>query len=88
VPPYESGQFKASERKISRKGSKQLRRLGFLVVKSLYKLKPTNDRAVYDKLIQKRAEGKPPKVAIVAAMNKFYRIYYARAMEAYAQLDQ
>ena len=83
VPPYESGQFKASERKITRKGSKQLRKLGFLLVKNLRKIKPTKDTAVYDYYLKKKAEGKKDKQAIVAAMNKFFRIYYARSMEAY-----
>ena len=88
VPPYESGQFKAKERRITRKGSKQLRKLGYLAVQGLDKIKPTKDTAVYDKLMKKRAEGKPYKLAIVAAMNKFYRIYYARAMEAYEAIGQ
>lgn len=83
VPPYESGQFKASERKITRKGSKQLRKLGYLLVKNLRKIKPTQDTAVYDYYLKKKSEGKKDKQAIVAAMNKFFRIYYARSMEAY-----
>ena len=83
VPPYESGQFKASERKITRKGSKQLRKLGFLLVKNLRKIKPTQDAAVYNYYLKKKSEGKKDKQAIVAAMNKFFRIYYARSMEAY-----
>jgi transposase len=83
VPPYDSGQFKASERRITRKGSKQLRKLGYLLVKNLRKIKPTKDTAVYDYYLKKRSEGKKDKQAIVAAMNKFFRIYYARSMEAY-----
>lgn len=83
VPPYESGQFKASERGITRKGSKQLRKLGYLLVKNLRKIKPAKDTAVYDYYLKKKSEGKKDKKAIVAAMNKFFRIYYARAMEAY-----
>ena len=83
VPPYESGQFKASERGITRKGSKQLRKLGYLMVKNLRKIKPVKDTAVYDYYLKKKSEGKKDKKAIVAAMNKFFRIYYARAMEAY-----
>jgi len=83
VPPYESGQYKASERKITRKGSKQLRKLGYLLVKNLRKIKPTKDTAVYDYYLKKKSEGKKDKQAIVAAMNKFFRIYYARSMEAY-----
>ena len=83
VPPYESGQFKASERKITRKGSKQLRKLGYLLVKNIGRIKPTKDTAVYDYYLKKKSEGKKDKQAIVAAMNKFFRIYYARSMEAY-----
>ena len=83
IPPYESGQFKASERGITRKGSKQLRKLGYLMVKNLRKIKPVKDTAVYDYYLKKKSEGKKDKKAIVAAMNKFFRIYYARAMEAY-----
>ena len=83
VPPYDSGQFKASERRITRKGSKQLRKLGYLLVKNLRKIKPTKDTAVYDYYLKKKSEGKKDKQAIVAAMNKFFRIYYARSMEAY-----
>ena len=83
VPPYDSGQFKASERRITRKGSKQLRKLGYLLVKNLRKIKPTKDTAVYDYYLKKKSEGKKDKQAIVAAMNKFFRIYYARSMETY-----
>ena len=83
VPPYDSGQFKASDRKITRKGSKQLRKLGYLLVKNLRKIKPVKDTAVYDYYLKKKSEGKKDKQAIVAAMNKFFRIYYARSMEAY-----
>jgi transposase len=88
VPPYESGQFKASERRITRKGSKQLRKLGYLVVKNLRKIKPTQDTAVYDYYLKKIAEGKKDKQAIVAGMNKFFRIYYARAMETYRECEE
>ena len=83
VPPYESGQFKASERKITRKGSKQLRKLGYLMVKNLKRIKPVQDTAVYDYYVKKKSEGKKDKQAIVSAMNKFFRIYYARSMETY-----
>ena len=65
------------------KGSKQLRKLGYLLVKNLKRIKPTQDAAVYDYYLKKIAEGKKDKQAIVAGMNKFFRIYYARAMEAY-----
>jgi dTDP-4-dehydrorhamnose reductase len=38
---------------------------------------------MYDYYLKKKAEGKKDKQAIVAGMNKFFRIYYARSMEAY-----
>ncbi len=46
-------------------------------------VKPTKDTAVYDFLLKKEAEGKPPRVAKIAALNKFLRIYYARVKELY-----
>lgn len=83
VPPEESGQFKAKNKKITRKGSRYLRKLGYLAVDGLRCIKPDEDTAAYDYLMKKRQEGKPYKVAVVAAVNKFYRIYHARAIEAY-----
>ena len=53
------------------------------MVKNLRKIKPVKDTAVYDYYLKKKSKGKKDKQAIVAAMNKFFRIYYARAMEAY-----
>ena len=37
----------------------------------------------YTFLIKKEQEGKPYNVAKMAAVNKFLRIYYARAIESY-----
>ncbi|WP_418466103.1 hypothetical protein [Dialister hominis] len=38
---------------------------------------------VYDYMLKKEAEGKPRKVAKIAALNKFLRIIYARIKELY-----
>ena len=38
---------------------------------------------VYDYMLRKEAEGKPRKVAKIAALNKFLRIVYARIKELY-----
>ena len=38
---------------------------------------------VYDYMLKKEAEGKPRKVAKLAALNKFLRIIYARIKELY-----
>jgi transposase len=34
-------------------------------------------------MLKKESEGKPNKVAKIAALNKFLRIYYARVKEVY-----
>lgn len=85
VPPYESGQFKATQRKITKKGNSHLRRHLYLVMKSLMKTKPKTDTAVYD-FIQKKRENKLYKQALVAGMRKFLHIYYARIKELYTEL--
>ena len=38
---------------------------------------------VYDYMLKKEAEGKPRKVAKIAALKKFLRIVYARIKELY-----
>ena len=83
-PPHESGSSVDSNCKISKRGSSLLRKTGYELMICLKSVKPEYDSAVYDFLIKKEGEGKPPKVAKIAAFNKFLRIYYARAMELYA----
>ena len=55
-------------------------------MQSLKVVKPTEDSAVYDFIIKKENEGKPKRVAKIAGLNKFLRIYYARVMELYCWL--
>ncbi len=87
VPPYESGKFSATERKITKKGNSHLRRVGYLIIQSIVKVKPSEDSAVYDFYLKKLSEGKHKKTAKVAALNKFLRIYYARCKEIYSQIN-
>ena len=87
VPPYESGQFKASHRTITKKGNSHIRRHLYLVMTSLIMCKPKTDTAVYDFMVKKKAEGKLDKQARVAGMRKFLHIYYARVKEKYKDLD-
>jgi len=82
-PPYESGKFVGTKRNISKRGSSLLRKTGYEVMKCLKAIKPTEDAAVYQYILKKEAEGKPKKVAKIAALNKFLRIYYARVMEVH-----
>ena len=86
VPPYESGQFKATRRTITKKGNKNIRRHLYLVMTSLIMSKPINDSAVYDFMMKKKAEHKLDKQVRVAGMRKFLHIYYARVRDKYKEL--
>ncbi len=83
-PPFQSGSFTGTRRKISKRGSSLLRKTGYEVMKCLKTVKPSQDNSVYLYMLKKEAEGKPKKVAKIAALNKFLRIYYARVSEVYA----
>jgi transposase len=83
APPFESGKFVGTKRNISKRGSSTLRKIGYEIMHSLKVVKPTEDSAVYDFIIKKEDEGKPKRVAKIAGLNKFLRIYYARVMELY-----
>lgn len=83
-PPFQSGNFTGTRRKISKRGSSLLRKTGYEVMKCLKTVKPSQDNAVYLYMLKKEAEGKPKKVAKITALNKFLRIYYARVSEIYA----
>lgn len=78
APPYQSGNFIGTKRSISKRGSALLRKTGYEVMKSLKSQKPTEDAAVYQFMLKKEAQGKSKKLAKVAGLNKFLRIYYAR----------
>ena len=51
------------------------------------KQKPTEDCAVYEYMLKKKAEGHPSKYYSVAGLNKFLKIYYARVTELYKTID-
>ena len=82
APPYQSGQFESKNRHISKRGSSTLRKACFEVMQAL-KLTQPQDDPVYLFILKKEQEGKPKNVAKMAGVNKFLRIYYARAMELY-----
>ena len=83
APPYQSGKFNGTQRKISKRGSSLLRKIGFETMRCLKTTKPEQDNAVYLYMLKKESEGKPKKVAKIAALNKFLRIYYARVKSVY-----
>jgi len=87
VPPFQSGQFVATNRRITKRGNKHLRKVGYEAMKSLKTVKPTRDNAVYLFILKKENEGKGSITAKIAGLNKFLRIYYARVMEVYNNLE-
>ena len=84
APPYQSGAFNASERKISKRGNSYLRKTGYEIMQSLIQHKPADD-PVYDFIQKKRSEGKCCKEAMIAGLNKFLRLYYGKVMELYSE---
>ena len=82
APPYQSGTFESRNRHISKHGRPALRKACYEVMQCLKLTKPADD-PVYLFMTKKEAEGKPHNVAKMAGVNKFLRIYYARAMELY-----
>jgi transposase len=83
APPYQSGQFTGTNRRISKRGSSTLRKIGYETMRVLKTHAAPDDDAVYCYILKKEAEGKPKRVAKIAGLNKFLRIYYARVMEVY-----
>lgn len=83
APPYQSGQFESRNRHIyiSKRGSATLRKACFEVMQALKLTRSQNP--VYLFMLKKEQEGKPYNVAKTAAVNKFFRTDYARAMELY-----
>ena len=84
-PPYESGQFVGSQRRITKRGSSTLRKVGYEVMRVLKSHREPKDNVVYNYILKKEAEGKSKKAAKIAGLNKFLRIYYARVMAVYQQ---
>ena len=86
APPYQSGQYTGTKRRISKRGNSALRKTGYEVMKSLKSHPPKTDTRVYDFIIKKENEGKSKKQAKIAGLNKFLQIYYARVMEIYKNI--
>lgn len=84
APPYQSGMFESHNRHISKRGNAALRKYCFEVMQALKLTQPQDDPALQF-ILKKEQEGKPYNVAKMAGVNKFLRIYYARAMETLKQ---
>lgn len=81
APPFQSGSLDVKSRSISKRGSPSLRKTLFQIVSVILQTQPENN-VIYQFLDKKRSEGKPYKVYMMAAANKFLRIYYTRVNEA------
>ena len=79
APPYQSGKFTGTERHMSKRGSRIMRKIGFELMDTINKhQKLYAGDPVCDYFLAKRSEGKKYRVAMFAAYNKFLRIYHAR----------
>ena len=79
APPYQSGRFTGTERHMSKRGSRIMRKLGFELMDAINKhQKSYAGDPVCEYFLGKRAEGKMCRVAMFAAYNKFLRIYHSR----------
>ena len=79
-PADQSGQVDNKSKSITKRGSASLRKTLFQVMTVILQNSP-EDEPVHTYLDKKRSEGKPYRVYMIAAANKFLRIYYARAKE-------
>ena len=86
APPRQSGAFVSKDRKMTKRGSPQLRKTLFQIMCCLLQNAPEDD-AVYQFLMKKRAEGKRYYVYMLAGANKFLRIYYGKVKDHLSQLQ-
>mgnify|MGYP002311661098 CR=1 FL=1 len=82
---HQSGKFRANNRHISKRGNRYLRKTGYEVMQSFVMHKPAND-PIFTFIEKKRGEGKSGKLAMVAGLNKFLRVYYGKVTELYRSL--
>ena len=89
APPYQSGQFVGTKRHISKRGSSTLRKIGYELMDAVNKHQSLleND-SVCQFFLKKRSEGKAYRVAIIAALNKFLRIYHAKVIKVLNDTEQ
>jgi hypothetical protein len=86
APPNQSGVFNPISNRISKRGSADLRRILFEIMRVILIKKP-EDNDLYTFMQKKKDEGKPYKVYIMAGANKFLRQYYGKVTEMYRLQD-
>ena len=78
--PFQSGNFNPQSRSISKRGSSALRKTLFQIMSVILQQAPL-ENSVFQFMDKKRSEGKHFYVYMIAAANKFLRIYNARVTE-------
>ena len=86
APPYQSGKFEATNRHISKRGNKYLRRTGYEIMKCI-KSSSRDCNELREYIIKKENEGKSKKVAKIAGLNKFLRMYYGIVKRIYKEIE-
>lgn len=84
-PPFQSGQYNINKR-ISKKGNKYLRQIGYEIMLSI-KATSKKNNIFYDFIVKKENEGKLKSAAKIAGLNKFLRIYYGTVKSKYKDLN-
>ena len=88
APPYQSGKFMGTERHMSKRGSRVMRKIGYELIDTINKhQKLYAGDPVCDYFLTKRAEGKKYRVAMFAAYNKFLRIYHSKVSSVLNERD-
>ena len=88
APPYQSGKFMGTERHMSKRGSRVMRKIGYELMDTINKhQKLYAGDPVCDYFLTKRAEGKKYRVAMFAAFNKFLRIYHSKVSSVLNERD-
>ena len=86
APPYQSGQFESTIRHISKHGNKYLRKAGYEIMRAI-KTSCNTGVELYDYIVKKENEGKVKKVAKIAGLNKFLRMYYGTVKRKYKEIE-
>ena len=86
APPCQSGNYNPQSRSISKRGPAILRKVLFQIMSVILQRSPSDD-PIFQFMDKKRAEGKHYYVYMMAAANKFLRIYFARVTERLNSLN-
>lgn len=86
-PTYQSGNKNVEGIKISKRGNKYLRRVGYEIMLSIKRLKENKreGNVIYEYMVKKENEGKSKKVAKIAGLNKFLKRYYGMIKRIYKE---